>query len=261
MELTIYQVDAFAPAVFQGNPAAVVPLEEWLPDPILQKIAAENNLSETAYFVKRGDHYHLRWFTPAMEVRLCGHATLASAHVLFHHLGVEVEKLVFETLGGQLVVAKAAVGYAMDFPTDYPKPYELSQAIQAATSGLNILNCALGTDDILVQIDSAETLWAFQPDPTLVAKIAGRGLILTAKGVDTDIASRCFYPNFGINEDPVTGSAHTLLTPYWAAVLGKTFISAVQGGPRRGYLHCSLNGERVSLSGQAQTYLVGKIWV
>ncbi|MBK9489192.1 MAG: PhzF family phenazine biosynthesis protein [Haliscomenobacter sp.] len=260
MELSIYQVDAFANAVFQGNPAAVVPLNAWLPDEVLQNIATENNLSETAYFVPEGEGYHLRWFTPAMEVRLCGHATLASAHVLFAHLGYNKASISFNTLGGNLLVRKVEDQYVMDFPTDEPQPFHVLRNLEE-TLGVQILEMAKGTDDYLAMIESEEMLMALRPNFRRLSELKTRGLIVTAPGTSTDIATRCFFPSFGIDEDPVTGSAHTLLTPFWAKKLGKTSISAIQGGARKGQLHCELKGDRVELMGKAQTYLIGKIWV
>lgn len=260
MELSIYQVDAFANAVFQGNPAAVVPLDAWLPDAVLQNIATENNLSETAYFVPEGEGYHLRWFTPAMEVRLCGHATLASAHVLFAHLGYNKASISFNTLGGNLLVRKVGDQYVMDFPTDEPQPFHVLRNLEE-TLGVQILEMAKGTDDYLAMIESEEMLLALRPNFRRLSELKTRGLIVTAPGTSTDIATRCFFPSFGIDEDPVTGSAHTLLTPFWAKKLGKTSISAIQGAARKGQLHCELKGDRVELMGKAQTYLIGKIWV
>jgi len=260
MELTIYQVDAFAQAVFQGNPAAVIPLQEWLPDAVLQAIASENNLSETAYFIDHGDYLHLRWFTPATEVRLCGHATLASAHVLFQHLGYAKSVAVFKTLGGELTVKNESGKYVMDFPYDPPQSLAPEVVIQEALK-TPVLDYARGLDDYLVRIGSETELLALTPDLRLIASLPARGLIVTAPGTHTDIASRCFYPSFGIDEDPVTGSAHTLLTPYWTKILGKNEITALQGGPRQGHLHCSLHGDRVHLGGSAQTYLIGKIFI
>lgn len=258
--LPIFQVDAFAQEVFQGNPAAVVPLEEWLPDTLLQAIAAENNLSETAYFVRRADHYHLRWFTPNKEVRLCGHATLASAHVLFTELGFAEATLRFHTLAGELRVTKQDIGYAMDFPADPPHPIAPVSLIDEAL-GLTPSYYGQATDDLLVQLDNAEQLERMTPDLSLISKLSARGLIVTAPGTDTAIVSRCFYPAYGVPEDPVTGSAHTVLTPYWATQLGKPSFSAQQGSARKGFLHCSLESDRVKLAGEAQTYLEGKIFL
>lgn len=256
--LPIFQVDAFAREVFQGNPAAVVPLEEWLPDTLLQAIAAENNLSETAYFVRRADHYHLRWFTPNKEVRLCGHATLASAHVLFTELGFTADTLRFHTLAGELRVSKQDIGYTLDFPSDPPYPIDPIPLLDKAL-GITPHYIGQGSDDLLVQLDSAEQVERMTPDLSLIAQLPARGLIVTAAGRDTAIISRCFYPAYGVPEDPVTGSAHTVLTPYWANLLGSLSFSAQQGSARKGYLHCSLEGDRVRLAGEAITYLTGSI--
>jgi len=259
-EFTIYQVDAFAEEVFEGNPAAVIPLTEWLPDDVLQSIAAENNLSETAYFIDQGDHYHLRWFTPAKEVRLCGHATLASAHVLFEHLGFEQEEITFKALGGTLKVRKQGMLLTMDFPADRFQESDDAKLVMEAL-GIPILDIVRGTDDILVRIDSEAQLQSLEPDFAAIAKLPYRGVIVTAPGTETDVASRGFYPNYGIDEDPVTGSAHTLLTPYWSKLLEQETFSAVQGSKRKGYLRCTSKGDRVEISGPAKTYLKGIIFV
>ena len=259
LKMTLYQIDAFAKSVFQGNPAAVVPLAEWLPDELLQHIAAENNLSETAYFVDKGDHYHLRWFTPAKEVRLCGHATLASAHVLFEHLGYEGNEIRFQALAGELRVHKEGTRLVLDFPADFPKPGGADTELIERILGVQPLDMCHGLDDILVRIESKAALDGLQPDFALMRQLDTRGLIVTTIGTDTDIASRCFFPTYGIDEDPVTGSAHTLLTPYWANILGRNTLTAVQGGARIGYLECALAGDRVNISGEAKTYLVGEI--
>lgn len=261
MQLSIYQVDAFADAAFQGNPAAVVPLESWLPDAILQQIAQENNLAETAYFVPSGDGYHLRWFTPTTEVRLCGHATLASAHVLFGHLGYAQSEIRFQTLSGTLRVWKSGVVLKMDFPADVPGPSDLSTSFFAENLGVSVLDARRGKDDYLVRIGSVSELDTLQADLGFIRRLQGaRGLIVTAPGEGTDIASRCFYPATGVDEDAVTGSAHTLLAPYWASLLGKSTLSARQGGSRQGFLNCSISGDRVELSGKAVTYLSGTIY-
>lgn len=260
MELRIFQVDAFAEQVFQGNPAAVCPLENWLPDSLLQHIAAENNLAETAYFVRTAQGFHLRWFTPVAEVRLCGHATLASAYVLFNHLGENAAQLSFQTMAGVLQVRRNGSSLTMRFPADLPKPAEEPGFLSDAL-GVPILDVKTGMDDLLVRIESESALKAIKPDLSSIAKLGSRGLIVTAPGSTTDIASRCFFPNLGVNEDPVTGSAHTLLTPYWAAITGKQQLTATQGGTRTGYLQCTLDGDFVELTGNAQTYMVGSIFV
>ena len=259
IELSIFQVDAFAEKVFQGNPAAVCPLDTWLPDAVLQAIAQENNLSETAFFVKQTNGYALRWFTPVAEVRLCGHATLASAHVLFHHLQVEEETLRFHTLSGELKVQKQGEALVMEFPADTPLPAEDPGFLNAAL-GLDILDVVKGKDDLLVRVASESDLEALQPNFDWIRKLGCRGLIVTAKSESTDFYSRCFFPNLGVEEDPVTGSAHTLLAPYWAGHLGKNAFYARQGGKRTGFLSCICQGDTVLLKGTAKTYLVGKIY-
>jgi PhzF family phenazine biosynthesis protein len=259
MELNMYQVDAFAKEVFQGNPAAVVPLQDWTPDDsVLQAIAAENNLSETAFFVDREDYFHLRWFTPAAEVRLCGHATLASAHVLFHEMNYDRDEILFRTLGGDLRVNRSGDSYSMDFPTDPPEPIPSHPLVEEAL-GFKPKLTYKGTDDYLALIDSEEQLLALDPDPVPITKLKARGLVVTAPGANTDIASRCFYPGLKVQEDPVTGSAHTMLAPFWLEQLSRTTFSAVQGKGRRGHLQCSLLDDRVVLTGQAVTYLHGTI--
>lgn len=263
MELSIYQVDAFAQQAFEGNPAAVVPLQEWLADDLLLKIAQENNLSETAYFIDQGDHFHLRWFTPAKEVRLCGHATLASAHVLFEHLAYAKDQIHFKVLAGDLYVKKKEAIYTIDFPADHVKSTSYSKSQIEKILGTSILDLQQGTDDLLVQVESEAVLAQLEPDFRAIANLNARGLVVTAKGTQTDIASRGFYPAYGIDEDPVTGSAHTLLTSYWAPLLGKTSFSAVQGSARKGFLNCQYDekNQRVLLGGSAVTYLKGNIFV
>jgi PhzF family phenazine biosynthesis protein len=260
MELPLYQIDAFAEEVFQGNYAAVCPLEYWLPDAVLQAIASENNLPETAFFVAEKEGFRLRWFTPVAEVRLCGHATLASAHTLFSHLGAQGNMLHFNSLGGQLRVCRSGTSLAMYFPTDLPKPAEIPPFLEEAL-GTAILDAQTGIDDLLVRVESEELLQDLRPNFAQIAKLPHRGLIVTAPGQNTDFSSRCFFPNLGVDEDPVTGSSHTLLTPYWATLLGKEHLSAVQGSRRKGYLQCQLLGDEVEISGQAKTYLVGKIYI
>jgi PhzF family phenazine biosynthesis protein len=259
MQFTIYQVDAFAQKVFQGNPAAVVPLEEWLPDDLLRNIAAENNLSETAFFVKKADHYHLRWFTPAKEVRLCGHATLASAHVLFEHLGYSQKEIHFEVLAGTLKVRKDKNGYIMNFPADLTQD-SVEDIEWESIIGVPVLDAIRGTDDVLVRIANYDQLQTLQPNFRKIAALDPRGLIVTTEGKATDVASRAFFPTYGIDEDPVTGSAHTFLTPYWSNILGKDQISFEQGGPRKGFLSTTLLGDRVELRGSAVSYLIGVIY-
>ncbi|GAB4415231.1 MAG: PhzF family phenazine biosynthesis protein [Bacteroidia bacterium] len=257
--LPIYQVDAFATRLFEGNPAAVCPLDHWLPDAQMQAIAAENNLSETAFFVPEGRGYRLRWFTPTVEVDLCGHATLASAHVLFAHLGHPEAVIRFETRSGPLDVRQAAGLYEMDFPALPLRPVEPPPALLAAL-GMQPLYTALGMD-YLALLDSEAALVALDPDLEQVAQLPARGLIVTAPGETADFVSRFFVPQSGVPEDPVTGSAHCALAPFWAQRLGKDSLLAHQRSRRGGELRCTLRGDRVVLAGQALTYLAGNIFL
>ncbi|MGY2375272.1 PhzF family phenazine biosynthesis protein [Pseudomonas sp. SDO524_S393] len=259
MKLDIYQVDAFSAQPFGGNPAAVCPLEQWLPDEQLQAIAAENNLSETAYFVPRGDVYELRWFTPEVEVDLCGHATLAAAWVLIHQLPDAPEVLRFATRSGELRVTRQGDELAMDFPAKAP------QACEAPAGMLSALGVeqadVFSTDDYIVLLDDEAQVAALTPDFARLKGLPKRGIAVTAKSTRFDFISRWFGPNVGVNEDPVTGSAHTSLAPFWAERLGKRQLSAEQGGKRRGQLRCELKGDRVIISGKAVLYLQGTIYL
>ncbi|MBN2974786.1 PhzF family phenazine biosynthesis isomerase [Pseudomonas lactucae] len=259
MNLDIYQVDAFSQHPFGGNPAAVCPLTEWLPDDQLQNIAAENNLSETAYFVPRDGFYELRWFTPQVEVDLCGHATLAAAWVLIHRLQNAPEVLRFATRSGELRVTRDGDELAMDFPARQPERCEPPAGMLDA---LGIEHAEVfGTDDYLVVVDSEARLAALKPDFSRLKGLPKRGIAVTTKGTQFDFVSRWFGPNVGIDEDPVTGSAHTSLAPFWAERLGKTTLTAEQGGKRRGQLRCELKGDRVIISGKAVLYLQGQIYL
>lgn len=260
MKIPIYQIDAFTGELFRGNPAAVCPLSEWLPDETMQAIAAENNLSETAFFVPKGKGYHLRWFTPAIEVDLCGHATLATAHVLFHHLGYSEPIIRFHCQSGLLSVSREDGHYIMDFPADIleptPAPGLLKEALQATPREVFI-----GREDFLVVLGSEAEVAALSPDFRLLRQLKGRGVIATAPGESVDFVSRCFFPNAGIDEDPVTGSAHTTMAPYWAGRLGKQELLARQISRRGGEVRCTMLGERVALAGRAVTYMEGVVWV
>ena len=257
-ELTIYQVDAFTDTLFRGNPAAVVPLDTWLPDHLMQAIGLENNLSETAFFVAEGEVYRLRWFTPAVEVDLCGHATLASAHVLFAHLGFTGERLDFDTRSGPLRVKRAGDAYRMDFPADRLTAAEPPAALFEAL-GRAPREVYTGREDYLVVYETQADVAGLDPDFGRLKEIGGRGVIATAPGDEVDFVSRAFFPNFGIDEDPVTGAAHTTSTPYWAGRLGKDDLTARQISTRGGELRCVLRGDRVDLYGRAVTYLKGTI--
>lgn len=258
MRLPLFQVDAFAPEVFSGNPAAVCPLERFLPDATLQAIAAENNLSETAFFVRDGDAWRLRWFTPACEVDLCGHATLASAYVLFHELGYAAESVTFLTRSGALKVRRQQGHLAMDLPAVVGTPAVADSALARAL-GTDPVELLATTRDFLVRLESQEQVAHLNPDMALLAKAGKPGIIVTAAGAEVDFVSRFFAPAMGVPEDPVTGSAHSTLVPYWAHQLGKSTMRAKQIGKRGGELLCRLQGSRVELAGGCSLYLRGEI--
>ncbi len=260
MRIPLYQIDAFAERPFEGNPAAVCPISRWLDDVLMQSIAAENNLSETAFFVKTGPaSADLRWFTPRVEVDLCGHATLASAHVWFEHMGHAGTQVTFRTRSGALRVRRARHGLRMDFPALVTTPCEVPAALCAelAAQPTQVLR---GTDLIAV-FDHERQVRAISPDFAALADLGARGVVVTAPGQGCDFVSRCFYPALGVDEDPVTGSAHCALTPYWASRLGRGRLSARQLSSRGGAMHCEVRGERVLLDGSAVDYLVGEIIV
>jgi PhzF family phenazine biosynthesis protein len=257
MKIKQYQVDAFATRVFSGNPAAVCPLEAWLADGVMQAIAEENNLSETAFFVPVPRGFHLRWFTPVAEVELCGHATLAAAHVLFEILGHPSPAITFETLSGDLIVARRGGLLAMDFPATAPRPCEAPAAL-AAGLGRKPAE-VLAAQDFLAVYDDEEEVRGLAPDFGRLAALGLRGVIATARGRDVDFVSRFFAPKYGIPEDPVTGSAHCELAPYWASRLGKKNLHARQVSRRGGEIHCELKGERVDIAGSAVTFMQAEI--
>jgi len=260
MELTIYQVDAFTNERFKGNPAAVIPLERWLPDDLMQHIAQENNLAETAFLVPEGDGFRLRWFTPAVEVNLCGHATVATAHVLYEHLDYKKSQIEFQSKSGLLTVQKIDNQYILNFPTDTLMPVQNLLDIAQALGRLpqEVLK---GREDWMAVFETQEEIENLKPDFRKVAELGGRGLIATAPGNEVDFVSRCFFPQSGIEEDPVTGSAHTTLTPYWANRLNKNELNAKQLSSRGGTLHLKLLDDRTEIGGGAVTYLVGKIFI
>jgi PhzF family phenazine biosynthesis protein len=260
MKLTIYQADAFADNVFSGNPAAVIPLQKWLSDETLQHIAMENNLSETAFFIPFENGFHIRWFTPATEVNLCGHATLASAHVLFHHLNYQEKEIRFQSKSGILKVKKEGKLIVLDFPTSEVNEIELSSNIEKAF-GIKSQKCFRGREDLMFVFESQEEIQNLKPDFHFLKTLEMRGIIATAPSEEFDFVSRFFAPREGIDEDPVTGSAHTMLIPYWAERLGKKEMVAKQISKRGGVLHCKYLGERVEIGGKAVTYLLGEITV
>jgi PhzF family phenazine biosynthesis protein len=260
MSIRMFQVDAFTEELFRGNPAAVCPLETWLPAETMQKIAMENNLAETAFFVKEKERFRIRWFTPAVEVDLCGHATLATAYVLFEIEGFAGPRLDFDSLSGLLAVRRDGSRLTLDFPADCVVPVDLPAGLTEAL-GARPLEAYKGKTDYLLVFGSQAEIEALAPDFGLLGKIPARGIIVTAKGDEADFVSRFFAPQVGINEDPVTGSAHTTLTPFWAARLGKSELEAVQLSKRRGRLRVKNLGERVEISGYARLYLRGEIEV
>lgn len=256
--MRIYTVDAFTDTLFGGNPAAVCPLNEWLPDEFMQKIAFENNLAETAFIVQEQEGYRIRWFTPATEVELCGHATLASAHVFFNHLNIETDSIVFNSLSGPLTVTKNGALLTLNFPVDIFQHVEQTERLTNCFS-IKPYEIYKGKTDYMFVFGKQEDIENITPYYDKIAQLEGRGIIITAPGNNVDFVSRFFAPQCGINEDPVTGSAHTTLTPYWSKKMGKTTFDALQLSERKGKLHCELMGDRVHISGQAVTYMIGDI--
>jgi PhzF family phenazine biosynthesis protein len=265
MRLKMYQVDAFTPEPFRGNPAAVCPLERWLPDGTMQNIALENNLSETAFFVREGGAFALRWFTPTVEVDLCGHATLASAFVLFHVLNEPGERVEFRTRSGSLSVARRGDLLELDFPAKPPRacdpPPGLIDALGAEPADVLVAIGGAGHGNYLAVYDSERAVRGLAPDFAVLRRLEGYGVIATAPGDSVDFVSRYFAAAYGVDEDPVTGSSHCTLTPYWAGRLGKSDLSAQQVSKRGGDLRCRLAGDRVHIAGHAVLYLWGEIEV
>lgn len=260
MNLTIYQVDAFAKEVFRGNPAAIVPLENWLDAELMQRIALENNLSETAFFVKKNDVYEIRWFTPTFEIDLCGHATLASAFVIFEILKAEESQVKFHShKSGELSVEKKGDRFILDFPSRPVAPVEIPDGLIEAI-GKEPKEVFKARDYFLVY-ENEQEIADIAPDFTRLLKVDAHGFIVTAKGDSADFVSRFFAPEVGVFEDPVTGSAHCNLIPFWAERLGKTEMFAKQISARGGELFCELKGGRVKIGGNAVLYLKGEIYV
>jgi len=260
MKQKIYQVDAFTEKLYGGNPAAVCPLDKWLDDSTMQKIALENNLSETAFFVKEDDALRIRWFTPKAEVDLCGHATLASAHVLYNHLSYSKEDINFRSKSGLLTVKKEGNLLVLNFPADQSTEVSLLETLSAAFN-IKPGKCLKGKTDYLLLFENQEQVENLKPDFSKILDTGVRGVIVTAPGKDVDFVSRFFAPAVGIDEDPVTGSAHTTLTPFWAIQLNKTKLTARQLSERQGYLICRYLQDRVEIGGQAVTYLIGEIQI
>ena len=259
MNLTVYQVDAFAENIFEGNPAAVIPLkEEWLPDDTMQKLALENNLSETAFFIKKDNTYHIRWFTPEAEVALCGHATLATSHVMFQHLNHAADSIFFQSKSGKLSVKKEGDLLVLNFPASETEAQYIPSVLKTAF-GIHPQECFKGRDDLMLVFKSENDILNLEPNFSKMTEANARGIICTAKSDKYDFVSRFFAPSVGINEDPVTGSAHTMLIPYWAEQLNKKSLLAKQISKRGGVLHCKHLGNRVEIGGKAVTFLVGTI--
>jgi len=257
MKISIFQVDAFTSELFCGNPAAVCPLENWINDNTLQSIASENNLSETAFFVNENDGYRIRWFTPTCEVDLCGHATLASAYIIFEEIDRTVTKIKFYSNSGELNVTRNSDLISLDFPSLPPK---MSQNPENIYSAFNIkTNEVLEAEDYLLIYESQEQIESILPDLNVLRDIDLRGVIVSSKGNDCDFVSRFFAPKYGIDEDPVTGSAHCTLIPYWSEKLGKKKLHAKQLSKRGGELFCEMKDNRVIISGKAVKYLSGEI--
>lgn len=261
MKLNMYHVDAFTSEVFKGNPAGVCPLVEWLPDNVLQHIAAENNLPETAFYLIRDSQVEIRWFTPTVEVDLCGHATLAAAFVLHHCEHYEHNTIEFYSpRSGALPVTIQEGRLVLNFPTDQFTAIALTEELISTTNKIPVAAYKGKTDYMLV-FNNQEDIETMQPNLSIIAGLDARGIIVTAQGNTYDFVSRFFGPASGINEDPVTGSAHTTLTPYWAKQLDKTELHAFQLSARGGAVHCRLLGDRVELAGNAVLYMKGEIYI
>ncbi len=259
MRIPMYQIDAFTDRLFGGNPAAVCPLEEWLPDATMQAIAAENNLSETAFFVPEGDGFRLRWFTPVREVDLCGHATLASAHAIFWYLDEGRSRVEFATRSGPLEVALRDNLLVMDLPAYPAIPAEAPKGL------IEALGCepesVLSANYLMAVYKDEEAIRSLRPDISAMERSGIDEVLVTAPGRDCDLVSRFFAPGYGVSEDPVTGSAHCALVPYWAGRLGTSTLHARQVSARGGELFCELKGDRVLIAGNAVTYLIGSIFL
>ena len=253
----LYQIDAFAERPFTGNPAAVMPLQRWLPDEVMQAIAAENNLSETAFFVPEGDGYRIRWFMPVGEIDLCGHATLASAFVVLTELEPGRDRVAFASMSGPLTVTREGDRFCLDFPRRDPKPVPCPEALAKAL-GAPIREAWL-TRDLFALLEDEAAVRDLRPDMDALSRLEPTSFVVTAPGTDCDFVSRCFAPREGIPEDPVTGSTHCVLVPYWAGQLGKTTLRARQLSKRGGELFCELRGDRVRIAGKAVKVIEGEM--
>ncbi len=261
MELRIYQIDAFASGIFEGNPASVVLLQDYLPDETLQQIAAENNQAETAFILPQKDGFSLRWFTPIVEVDLCGHATLAAAHALWKRALYQPEIIHFHTRSGLLEIKRKEDEYAMNFPADPSVNVPEEMETIGSTLRTKPMELYKGKTDYMAVVATQREIENLQPDFSRIARLPARGVIVTAPGNDVDFVSRCFYSPAGIDEDHVTGSAHTTMTPYWSKKLNKTELTAIQLSKRKGFIGCKDLGDRVEISGSAKTYMSGHIYI
>ena len=257
MKLNVFFVDAFSSKLFSGNPAAVI-FSDLNDDVLMQKIAAENNLSETAFINTESDINHIRWFSPTTEVNLCGHATLASAFIYFNYIDTSKTEISFQSASGVLKVTNASGKYELDFPKDNFKQVDQIQAVFTAT-GLKPIETYIGDINMLAIYENEEQIKAIEPDFENLAKLEGQGLIISSPSDDFDFVSRYFCPKYGINEDPVTGSAHTTLIPYWSNKLNKTILHAKQVSLRGGELFCKNLEQRVLIAGEAKLYMKGEL--
>lgn len=258
--MIIYQVDAFTNELFKGNPAAVIPLKEWVSESLMQIIAEENNLSETVFFVQNSHQFEIRWFTPSCEIDLCGHATLAAAHIIFSELNYPTNSIEFSSKSGILSVEKKQNWYTLNFPSEDIKEIEIPLILKEALN-VPILKTFKGNWKIIALLENEATIKHLKPNFSKLTELVFFGIIVTSKGKKADFVSRFFAPKIGINEDPVTGSAHTLLIPYWAKELNKNHLTAIQLSKRTGFLTCENLIGRVEMSGQAITYLKGKLTI
>jgi len=258
MKLAIYQVDAFANRLFGGNPAAVIPLDKWIDDKLMQDLAMENNLAETVFFVPNGDEFDIRWFTPVLEINLCGHATLASAFVLYNIKGYNKPGLVFNSKSGKLIIEKKGDTFLMDFPSWKPEKVNDYPAELQSSLGVKEIVAVYKYRDLLVELNSEDDVKKAQPDFTAIKKM-GEKIIITAPGKEVDFVSRFFAPVAGIDEDSVTGSAHSQLIPFWSEKLNKKTMQAKQLSQRGGDIYCEQKGERVIMGGECKFYMKGEI--
>lgn len=259
MKIKIYQVDAFTDELFKGNPAAVCPLlNDWLDSSLMQNIAMENNRAETAFYIQKNNNYYIRWFTPFTEIDLCGHATLATAHVMFNYENYKNNDINFDSNSGNLYIKKENEYITMNFPTDKIRKIKITDEIKSCFD-INPIEVFKGKTDYMLIYENEKQIKNIKYDLKRISEIKARGIIITAKGEDCDFVSRFFAPQSGIDEDPVTGSAHTTLTPYWSKILNKNELRAIQLSKREGLLICRNKNDRTEISGKAKTYMIGEI--